>query len=337
LISLLRLIFFNLMEISIMKKQIIAAAVAASVSAAALADVAITGSAVVNWTSDDVAATGATNYIQTELDLNVVGKVGDTSYTVNLESNADSNGATANSASSLDVKNSYLTTKVGDVAVKMGTWYTGDSNLNNGGRQDQRVSLTTGMGPMSVNFQHEPGKTDGDNNEVTVKAAIGGINVSYEMENTDSHKILGLSGDISGVKFAYTDSDSDKANNMDEESGYSLTTDIAGMTVTYQSMESTAGTTSDGFFGTFAGTSGTTTGDAKKLIDASGVGITTNLGGNKVHIRNYEFTTAASGATAQRDTKVIVTRALASGATAEVTYRTGDSADMLDVELAVKF
>jgi hypothetical protein len=167
------------MEISIMKKQIIAAAVAASMSAVALADVAITGSAVVNWNSTDAATTGATNQIETELDLNVVGKVGDTSYTVNLESNADSNGATANTASSLDVKNSYLTTKVGDLDVKMGTWYTGDSNLNNGARQDQRVSLTSAMGPMSVNFQHEPGLTDGDHNEVTVKAAIGGVDFSY--------------------------------------------------------------------------------------------------------------------------------------------------------------
>jgi len=319
-----------------MKKQIIAAAVAASVSAAALADVAITGSAKVNWTSNDAAVTGASNVMRTEFDLNVVGKAGDTEVHLNMEA-LDDAATPAADADAFAVKNRYVTTKVGDVAVKAGTWYTGDSNLNNGGAQKERVSLTSAMGPMSVNYQHEPGTTGGDHNEVTVKAAIGGINVSYEMENTDSHKILGLSGDISGVKFAYTDSDSDKSDNMDEESGYSLTTDIAGMTVTYQSMESTKGTTSDGFFGTFAGTSGTTTGDAKKLIDASGVGITTNLGGNTVHIRNYEFTTAASGATAQRDTKVIVTRKLASGATAEVTYRTGDSADFLDVELAVKF
>jgi len=324
----LGLFFLNLMEISIMKKQIIAAAVAASMSAVALADVAITGSAVVNWNSTDAGATGATNQIETELDLNVVGKVGDTSYTVNLESNADSDGTTGSNATptdNLSVKNSFLTTKVGDVDVKMGTWYTGDSNLNDGGRQDQRVSITTDMGPMSVNFQHEPGKLAGDHNEVTVKAAIGGVNVSYEMENTDSHKILGLSGDISGVKFAYTDSDSDSSSNADEESGYSLTTDIAGMTLTYQSMESTVGTSSDGFFGTF--TSG--------LKEADGFGVTTNLAGNKVQVRNYSYTTATEAE--KRDTKVIVTRALASGATAEVTYRTGDAADFLDVELAVKF
>jgi hypothetical protein len=320
------------MEISIMKKQIIAAAVAASVSAAALADVAITGSAKVNWTSDDVATTGADNGMTTEFDLNIVGKSGDTAVHLNLEAKdvTDNDTSAANVTTSPALKNRYLTTKVGDVDVKVGTWYTGDSNLNDAAIQDERVSLTTGMGPMSVNFQHEPNGAAGDHNEVTIKAAIGGVNVSYEMENTDSHKILGLSGDISGVKFAYTDSSSDLTTDTNDESGYSLTTDIAGMTVTYQAMESAEGTSSDGFFGTFAGAT---------LVDASGVGITTNLAGNTVHVRNYEFTedTGTNANVAQRDTKVIVTRKLASGATAEVTYRTGDSADMLDVELAVAF
>jgi hypothetical protein len=304
------------MEIFIMKKQIIAAAVAASMSAVALADVAITGATKVNWTSTD----GSDNVISTEMDLNVVGKAGDTEVHMNFESVESSD---------LETKNSYLTTNIGGVAVKAGTWYTGDSNLNNAGEQGERVSLTTGMGPLSVNFQHEAGSSD--HNEVTVKAAIGGINVSYEKENTNDHKILGLSGDISGVKFAYTDSSSDAAT--DEESGYSLTTDIAGMTVTYQSMESTKGTSSDGFFGLFDGTNTTT----KMLTEASGFGITTSLGGNTVHVRNYKTTDASTTPIVERDTKVIVTRKLSSGATAEVTYVTGDSATSLDVELAVAF
>jgi len=321
-----------------MKKQMIAAAVAASMSAVALADVSISGTTKVNWTSTDVAVTGADNSITTEMDLNIVGKSGDTAVHLNLETKDDSSNAAA--ADALDVKNRYLTTNVGGVDVKVGTWYSGDSNLNDAAAQSERVSLTTDMGPMSVNYQHEA-NTDGDHNEVTVKAAIGGVNVSYEMENTDEHKILGLSGDISGVKFAYTDSSSDLSTDTNDESGYSLTTDIAGMTVTYQSMESAEGTTSDGFFGTFNGAP--SAGATGYLYEASGFGLTTNLAGNTVHVRNYENvshtsqSTAAASRTTKRDTKVIVTRKLASGATAEVTYRTGDSATSLDVELAVAF
>ena len=321
------LFFLNLMEISIMKKQIIAAAVAASMSAVALADVSITGATKLNWTSTE-GASGVDNVIGTEIDLFVVGKAGDTEVHVNLEDK--------NNSASMAIKNNYLTTKVGDVAVKAGTWFTGDSNLNDAGEQAERVSLTTAMGPMSLNFQHEPG-TATEHNEVTVKAAIGGVNVSYEMENVNAHKILGLSGDISGVKFAYTDSSSDA--DSDDESGYSLTTDIAGMTVTYQHAESKRGTTSDGFFGTFNGAP--STGATGYLLEASGFGLTTSLAGNTVHVRNYENKTSSaqdgSVDSTKRDTKVIVTRKLASGATAEVTYRTGDSANQLDVELAVAF
>jgi len=317
------------MEISIMKKQIIAAAVAASMSAVALADVSITGATKLNWTSTDAATVGVTNVIGTEIDFNVVGKVGDTEVHMNLESKNDAD---------LVVKNNYLTTNVGGVAVKAGTWFSGDSNLNDAAEQAERVSLTTSMGPMSINFQHEPSAAT-EHNEVTVKAAIGGVDVSYEMENTDAHKILGLSGDISGVKFAYTDSSSDLATDTNDESGYSLTTDIAGMTVTYQHAESKRGTTSDGFFGTFNGAP--STGATGYLLEASGFGLTTSLAGNTVHVRNYENKTSSaqdgSVDSTKRDTKVIVTRKLASGATAEVTYRTGDSANQLDVELAVAF
>jgi len=278
-----------------MKKQIIAAAVAASMSAVALADVAITGATKVNWTSTDGGSTGVSNAFSSEIDFNVVGKAGDTQVHVNLENK---------NATTLKVKNRYLTTNVGGVAVKAGTWYTGDSNLNDAGEQNARISMTTGMGPLSVNFTHEPGAASGDHNEATVKATIGGIKASYEMENTDSHKILGLSGDISGVKFAYTDSSSDLGTDTNDESAYSLTTDIAGMTVTYQHMESAEGTTSDGFFGTFGGSTG------GYLYEASGFGLTTNLAGNKVHIRNYENishsaqSTAAGSRDTNRDTKV---------------------------------
>jgi len=136
-----------------MKKQMIAAAVAASMSAVALADVSISGTTKVNWTSTDVAVTGADNSITTEMDLNIVGKSGDTAVHLNLETKDDSSNAAA--ADALDVKNRYLTTNVGGVDVKVGTWYSGDSNLNDAAAQSERVSLTTDMGPMSVNYQHE--------------------------------------------------------------------------------------------------------------------------------------------------------------------------------------
>ena len=300
------------MEISIMKKQIIAAAVAASLSAVALADVAITGSAKVNWTSTDAGAdSGATRKMTHELDYNVVGKSGDTAFHANIES-------TATGGDDFSVKNQYMTTKVGNFDVKMGNWYTGDSNLNNGGTQDSQVQIGTTMGPASVTLNHMP-KSGTDHNEIHLKTELAGIKVGIERENTADHMIYNLSGDMAGVNFAFTDSSSNIQG--DNEQNVTIKTDVAGFGVEYHQTESKAanGTTSDGFFGTQAA-----------LKDAKGFGVTTSLAGNKVQLRNYEVD-------GTRDNKVIVTRTLASGATAEVTYVNGDSNTSLDVELLFKF
>jgi hypothetical protein len=298
------------MEISIMKKQIIAAAVAASLSAVALADVAITGSAQVNWTSTDAgAATGSTRAMTHELDYNVVGKSGDTAFHANIESTAVKGAAFA-------VKNQYMTTKVGNFDVKMGNWYSGDSNLNNGTTQDSQVQFGTTMGPASVTINHMP-QAGHDHNEVHLKTTIAGLTVGVEQENTNAHRIVNVSGDMGGVSFEYTDSDSDVTS--DNEQNITIKTDVAGFGVEYHQTESQDGTTSDGFFGGQAA-----------LKDAKGFGVTTSLAGNKVQLRNYEVDGV-------RDNKVIVTRSLASGATAEVTYVNGDSNTSLDVELLVKF
>jgi hypothetical protein len=324
------------MEISIMKKQIIAAAVAASLSAVALADVAITGSAKVNWTSKDAgASTGATRAMTHELDYNVVGKSGDTAFHANIESTRtgaqqaaqnDTASNTDNSDLGFNVKNQYMTTKVGNFDVKMGNWYTGDSNLHNGATQDSQVQFGTTMGPASVQFNHMPnvGAESSDHNEIHVKTEIAGVKLGIERENTNDHTIYNISGDMAGVNFAFTDSSSNASS--DNEQNITIKTDVAGFGIEYQQTESKDGTTSDGFFGTFDGKTGATS----TVQDAKGFGVTTSLAGNKVQLRNYEVDGV-------RDNKVIVTRSLASGATAEVTYVNGDSDTMLDVELLVKF
>jgi hypothetical protein len=132
-----------------------------------------------------------------------------------------------------------------------------------------------------------------------------------------------------------------------------ISTNIGGMKLEYQQMESKSGTTSDGFFGTFA--------DAN-LLEADGFGITTSLAGNTVQIRNYKTTAEAgddvandtaltavatadtgdsthaiAAADVERNTKIIVTRPLASGATAEFTYVTGDGTDTMDLEFRMAF
>ena len=355
------------MEKYIMKKQIIAAAVAASVSAVALADVSISGAAQVNINKKDTAGEAPT--VTHDVDIKVTGKAGDTTFVVDLE-NTSKTGALDNAANALHVKNTYMTTDLGGIKVKVGEWYNGDSNLNDASLQLPRAEFSTDMGGVSAKFAMEPSDTTGKNlYEMHLGADLAGVKVNYEQENVDNHKIISVAGSLAGVDFSYTDSRSDNTSGVryvtagaiadasalalvadqdtNHEQNMTIATNVGGMKVEYQKMKSKAGTSSDGFFGTFA---------SSNLMEADGFGLTTSLAGNTVQIRNYKTLvqgtvdlTKGADATAldaldvittgaqNRDTKIIVTRPLASGATAEFTYVTGDSTNSMDLEFRMKF
>jgi len=264
-----------------------------------------------------------------------------------------------------------MNTSVGGMNLKAGTWYNGDSNLNNATQQGARAELSTSVGGANVKFAAEPSNKL---YEMHLGADLAGVKVNYEQENDlkDNHKILSVGGSLAGVDFSFTDSRSDNtaglrmevaegaavigtpaAGNLQDadtnrEQNFTISTNVGGMKVEYQKMKSDAGTSSDGFFGTFA--------DAT-LLEADGFGITTSLAGNTVQVRNYQTLEEQDGtgiaaddlaaaltagdvivkAAKKRDTKVIVTRPLASGATAEFTYVTGDSNTSMDLEFRMKF
>jgi len=382
LINLQKLIFI-FMEIIIMKKQIIAAAVAASVSAVALADVSISGAAQVNINKVDTANTQPT--VTHDVDIKVTGKSGDTTFVVDLENTTKTNvlgsatTADDNKGDALQVKNAYMTTNFGGIKVKAGEWYNGDSNLNNATQQKPRAEFSTAIGSVNAKFAMEPSagtaRTSGTDGlyEMHLGADLAGVKINYEQENQDSHKIISVAGSLAGVDFSYTDSRSDSTSgerfavdgtidtstaglvaanitglDSNNEQNMTISTNVGGMKVEYQKMKSKAGTSSDGFFGEFA---------SSNLLEADGFGLTTSLAGNTVQIRNYKTLTegtaditadgtnttvldagdTVSGVATKRDTKIIVTRPLASGATAEFTYVTGDSTNSMDLEFRMKF
>jgi len=147
-------------------KKLIAAAVATSVSAIAVADVSITGNAKYEYFNSQTGTSASTNTANTEVNLGIKGKTGDTSVVLNLEFNThgatDANtvatatttsttttsgtnedaGAmlstsvstststsTVTSGGRLDIEDLYMTTKVGDVTIKAGNYASGTSAL----------------------------------------------------------------------------------------------------------------------------------------------------------------------------------------------------------------
>ena len=345
-----------------MKKQLIAAAVAASMSAVATADVSITGAAQVNYTYKDFGSTGTdTNTITHDFDLKIVGKSGNTTATIDIE-NTDTTGDTTAStfskvtteisdgevdgvstqvallssstftangqtAPEMNVKNAYITTQIAGVNVKMGTFTGGEALLANASPSENKVSLDTTIGGIKLQYENNPAAAAG--NSVTVSGGMEGVNVSYEKFETKDDVIVNLA--YGPVKAQYRNIDID--GNTNDQTSIQVDADIQGMTITYADIDAkgTSKVSTDGFFGEYK---------SATVTEADGFGVKTSMAGNTVNVKSYEVTNSG---TKEDHMKIIVTRALESGATLEATYHdmdTGTAAtsfEALDLELRIAF
>ena len=326
-----------------MKKQLLIAAVAATMTSVAMADISITGAAEVNYktTDFDDASITDTNTISHDFDLKITGKSGATSIVMDIENtDANANAATTTIAASateeavdaltvlktaneLNVKNAYMKTTIAGVNLKMGTWYGSDSLLANGGQTEDQVSLDTTFNGVKVQYEDNMSTSS-----VTLSGSVAGVEVSHEIFDTKTDS--SVSGTFAGVNAMYRSVDSDTANS--DKTALEISTEVQGVTLTYAEVDvDTANQgSSDAFFGTI--------GDAGSddMRDATGYGVKTAMAGNTLNLKSYEVGTTDY-------TKLVVTRPLASGATVEATYLTIDSTTAtedntsLDLELRVKF
>ena len=356
-----------------MKKQVIAAAVAATMSAVAIADVSITGAAQVNYTYADFGTGGIDkNTISHDFDLKITGKSGNTTIVMDIENTDTTRDFTANTASvpntigtagttdvtvtagttatvltstgvsagsaatignpELNVKNAYMKTTLGGVNVQMGTWTGGEALLANAAPSENKISLDTTIGGVKLQYENNPAASEG--NSVTVSGGMEGVKVTYEKFETKDDVIVDLA--YGPIKAQYRTQDDDGDSN--DQTSYQIDAEVQGMTVTYANIDAKDGVSSDGFFGEYKGASST---GSDKIDQADGFGIKTSMAGNTVNLKSYEV--KRKDAVTEDHNKVVVTRALESGATLEVTYDNMDtgtastSKDTLDVELRIAF
>ena len=285
-----------------MKKQLLIAAVAATFTSVAMADIAISGAVKMN--SDD----GAYSH---EADLTISGKSGDTSVTANLSLDDKGNEGTK---AAITVEDLYVTTSVAGVKVKMGGWRSGKSELaKTSGTVTERVNVSTTFGGLSLAYED-----DGANNSTTIGGSLAGVSVSHKVNSTDAKGTeTKASGSIGGVSV--------KVHSQEVEgettTSTTLSTEVQGVTLTYAATTTDDGTDQDGYIGNTAIAAGK---------DASAIGLKTSISGNTVQFKSITINGDDSS-------KVIVTRALGAGATFEATYTDTDTSDSLDLELAVKF
>jgi len=314
-----------------MKKQLLIAAVAASMTSVAMADISIAGSGKLNYTNVDNQTAADTNLFSTDLVVTLTGKSGDTSVVIKQEYNDNAN---TDNTRAMMTKSAYMASNIAGVNVKAGTWFSADSLLGNGTQSDGAFSADYTVEGVKVQYENKNTASGVESTgSWTVSGAVQGVSLSHEMhENADTD--TKVSGSVAGVDIAYRSYDSDTATSDKESIEVNYTTN--GITLTYADVDvnSTGTTTSDAFFGT----------QASAVGDMTGFGISTAVAGNTVALKSYKINpTNAAGAVDDEYTKVVVTRPLASGSTFEATYTDKDdknsTADSttLDLELAVKF
>ena len=327
-------------------KKLIALAVASSVSAVAMADLSITGSLKANYTHSDYESTSVNDKdnFSTEGNLSIKGKSGDSTVVMNIGKLDASHGGSAGNGNSLTAEDVYLTTKVGDVNIKMGDWDNGN-NPYRASTRAQKASLSTTLGGIDIAYTNGNGTANGgddyQDDEVALSTTLGGVKAKYVKK--DSADAFVVSTSVGGINVSYT-SDTPDAADMDRTVA-EISTELQGVGIKLGQIKAETGTaiTGDSWMGDYE------TSDGKEFTplagqDVTAVELSTSLAGNTVKFRNISVDGYASAGKDWDMNKVIVTRPLASGATLEVTYKdiqddasTTTDVTVLDVELMVKF
>jgi len=133
-----------------MKKQLLIAAVVASMTSVAMADISISGS--------------GGDYTM-KADVTLTGKSGDTTVTANLS---------LDGTPSVSVEDLYVTTSVSGVNVKMGTWRSGKSELGTASTTvTERVNVSTTFGGLSLAYEEL-----GASNSTTIGGSLAGVKLT---------------------------------------------------------------------------------------------------------------------------------------------------------------
>jgi len=313
-----------------MKKQLLIAAVAATMTTVSMADISITGGAKINYTNTDyeLATKNDANAFNHDIDLKIVGQSGATKVVVVM---ADE---TAETDSAFDLEDRYVSSSVGDVNVKVGAWDNGNDFVSASSRADGKFSANTTVGGVKITYD----AANASDEAVTVSGSMSGVNASYKQETAGEE--IKLSTTVQGISLAYHADNSDTANS--DTSSIEVSGEVSGVTVSYAQANADSGATIEGdtWMGDFEGAS-----DAYDLTadqDVTAIKVSTAVAGNTVSFTRTDI----DGVTGENTeiNKFMVTRPLASGATFEATYTdltdaysTTTDFTKLDLELAVKF
>jgi hypothetical protein len=312
-------------------KKLIAAAVATSVSAIAFADIAITGNANYEYFSTETTAGIKKNDADTEVNLKIAGKSGDTGVVVNLE--IDSSDDNAGTGTGMDVEDVYITSKIGDFNIKAGDFASPTTALageiDNGGRAINKVDINTTVGGVKVGYAVASGKdttgTDADYSVYGTDSAaiyastdINGITLAVK-EQSDTYTMMGAKGSVAGIDFRIEQMDNDSSATGDVLF-YEVGTKVGALNVSYAAIDADkAGAVTEDDSSIFAREMATSGAGIAGVDGVNQLTVSTVMDGTTLTAKIGELTGTATYQDASFS-QIGAKRKLASGATINVTY-----------------
>jgi hypothetical protein len=254
-----------------MKKQLLIAAIAATMTTATMADISLTGYAIVKATT----SAGAASAVQNEYGLTIKGTSGDNTAVVSLvngtvtdtdtvytEATGDAVSSSATASTSTDllaIDEAYVSTKLEGLTVIAGVkaGATGTALVSHKNRSAKFI-VKASVGGANIALKQGSGNA---NAKVDVSTTISGVKVKVKdvmndaryfivdadvagvavhVEGDDTNTAYTLSGDVAGIALTYVAADSIDNDNRDDDGVFGKLTDT-GVTGIIASTSTAAG------------------------------------------------------------------------------------------------
>ena len=209
-----------------MKKQLLIAAVAASMTSVAMADVSISGV----YAGTVSQSTGAASFAS-DLDLTVKGTDGTSTVVMTLEDISKGGDY------GVDASTAYMTTSIEGLGLKAGMY----KSLTGAGQMRKptnaaRIGLSTTVAGFGVGLTNASGDANGS---VTVSGTIAGASVKVQnILNSSRYITIGTS--VAGVKV-----DVETTKGAQRNTAIQLSGDVAGVAVVYANIDFNGDATED--------------------------------------------------------------------------------------------
>ena len=326
-----------------MKKQLLIAAVAATMATASMADISIKGSANIKMAGKDLSTnTFTTQSSSQNMDVDITGSNGATKVIAHLDiDNASSTGGTDTSTDggTINVDKLYMTTAIGSVNVKAGDWSSCVGMVEGVQKcttTNNSISLSTKVGGYTVGVSGGM-SDDSATNSLAISGKVAGFDVKIK-ESEHTYTDIAVKGDLAigtGTGFYVEHMNRDAADS--DATLIAAHTVINGVTVKAASWEAdTAGVTADSNTGEIRPLGTSLVGDyhtahattLATIKDIKGVGANMDIQGNNVNVVVGKYDTAALNGLDFAD--VVVTRKLAAGTTLDMSYGKIDTSATAD-------